>query len=70
MQTHDEPFTDECRNHGQGAIFTCPGCYADLDVEEGIHACPKCGRTVRCYIEDKPVSHCKLVEDEDWRSLC
>ena len=64
-----EPFQEECRNNGWGQRFTCPGCYEDLPYDEWAGrtaTCPKCGRTVRCQVEQEPVSVCALAgSDED-----
>lgn len=60
-----EPFAQECKNNGHGVGFTCPGCYHDLPHDDWCGrsgACPGCGRTIECTIEDEPVSVCRLAD--------
>ncbi|MEG9884070.1 MAG: hypothetical protein V6Z86_05550 [Hyphomicrobiales bacterium] len=66
-----EPHQQSCSNNGDGARFTCPGCYEDLPYDQWNDvpgACPDCGRQVTCYVEMEPKSTCDLVdspEDEE-----
>ena len=63
----NEPHQEECQNDGWGARFTCPGCFADLNYDDWrgkTDDCPECGHTITCTVENKPVSVCRLADDE------
>lgn len=65
----DKAYSQRCSNPGREDVFTCPGCYEDHHgAASSITSCTKCGRALRCYVEDQPVATCELAEpgqDED-----
>lgn len=67
----DAPFQQRCSNPGQEDRFTCPGCYEDHHgVASSITSCSKCGRALRCYVEQQPVATCELADAESEDDLC
>lgn len=61
-----EPLSTQCSNTNRDDWWTSPCCYEDMgDVGEGVHACPKCGRDVRCSLEYVPQCMAELAEGDD-----